>query len=85
MEVIFSDTALKDLKFWKKSKNIQVQERISDLIESILENPTTGIGNPEALRFEYAGYWSRRINKEHRLVYRFDEVTVEIIQLRFHY
>lgn len=85
MEVIFSDTALKDLKFWKKSKNIQVQERITELIESILENPTTGIGNPEALRLEYAGYWSRRINKEHRLVYRFDEVTVEIIQLRFHY
>ncbi len=85
MEINFSDTALKDLKYWKKLNNIQIQERIKLLIEAILENPTQGLGNPEPLKFEYSGFWSRRINKEHRLVYRFDEYSIEIIQLRFHY
>lgn len=85
MEINFSDTALKDLKYWKKLNNIQIQERIKLLIKAILENPTQGLGNPEPLKFEYSGFWSRRINKEHRLVYRFDENSIEIIQLRFHY
>ncbi len=85
MEINFSDTALKDLKYWKKSNNIQIQERIKLLIDSILENPTQGLGSPEPLKFEYSGFCSRIINKEHRLVYRFDENSIEIIQLRFHY
>ena len=69
----------------ENSKNVHIQNRISELIDAILENPTEGIGNPEALKHEYAGFWSRRINKEHRIVYRFNESMVEVVQLRFHY
>ena len=69
MEVEYTNSALRDLKYWKKSKNTKIQKRISKLVEAIQENPFEGIGNPEPLKHELQGYWSRRINKEHRLVY----------------
>jgi toxin YoeB len=55
------------------------------LIEDILEHPFAGIGKPEPLRYEWSGYWSRRITGEHRLVYRIEGNTVFIAQCRFHY
>lgn len=87
MDVEFSDEALKDLKYWRKVKNKKVQERISALIEVIRITPFDGIGNPEGLKHELTGYWSRRINKEHRIVYLplIEENKVIIISLRFHY
>jgi toxin YoeB len=87
MEIEFSTQALKDLKYWKKIKNKKTQERISDLIKSITESPFEGIGSPEPLKHQLSGYWSRKINKEHRIVYApliEDDKTI-IISLRFHY
>lgn len=56
------------------------------LLEDILIHPHTGIGNPEPLKYKLAGHWSRRINKEHRLIYKVnDKDVIEIISLRFHY
>ncbi len=85
MEVIYSENALQDLEFWKKSGNKAVQKKISKLILSIIENPTTGIGKPEPLKYELSGSWSRRINDEHRIVYSFNETRILIETMKGHY
>jgi len=77
--------AIEDLTFWKKSGNIQAQNKITLLLKSIVENPYEGIGTPEALKYELTGKWSRRINKEHRIVYDVCDNNINIYQLRFHY
>jgi len=59
--------------------------RISDLIHDILRNPFDGIGKPEALKYEFRGYWSRRIDNEHRLIYKVTETTVLISSCFSHY
>ncbi len=86
MEIIFLPEALKDLEFWKKSGDKQIQNKIKKLIIAIQENPTKGIGKPEQLKHDLAGSWSRRINKEHRIVYEIKENdTIEFQSLRGHY
>jgi len=85
VEVIFMPTALKDISYWKNSGNDKIQERIIELLRSIQEDPFKGIGKPEPLRFDYSGCWSRRINKEHRIVYSVDKNRITIISARFHY
>jgi toxin YoeB len=60
-------------------------KRINNLINECLQNPLGGIGNPEALRFDMAGYWSRRIDTEHRLVYKVENDSLIIIQRHYHY
>jgi len=59
--------------------------KINRLLKEISRHPFTGIGKPEPLKHEYAGFWSRRINQEHRLVYRCTEGAIEIVKCRFHY
>ena len=73
MEIIFLPEALKDLEFWKKSGDKQIQNKIKKLILAIQENPTEGIGKPEQLKHDLSGSWSRRINKEHRIVYEIND------------
>lgn len=85
MEVAFDEVALNDLKFWKKSGNIIVQKKIEKLISAIKESPYEGIGKPEALKYNLAGKWSRRIDEEHRIVYQVMEELVFIYSLRGHY
>lgn len=85
MEVVFTEAARKDLEYWKATNNVKVQKRITALLQSILETPFTGIGKPEPLRYDLAGYWSRRITDEHRLVYSVSENIVTVIAARFHY
>ena len=87
MEIVLTERARKERDYWKKSGNMAVQKRISALIEAIIENPYTGIGKPEALRANLSGFWSRRITKEHRLVYGVSESDrrITIISMRFHY
>ena len=85
MEIEFTGQSRKDLKYWKKINNPDIQKRISDIIKDIQEHPFTGIGNPEPLKHQLKGYWSRRINKEHRLVYKILKNSVMIYSLRFHY
>lgn len=87
MEIIFSSQALEDIDYWKKSGNKAIMSKITRLLEDITEHPFTGIGKPEALRYDLAGYWSRRINAEHRIIYSVHEDLIEVYVLsaRYHY
>ncbi len=85
MEVAYSKEAKEDLQFWLKSGNKTVQKKITALIESISETPFEGIGKPEPLKHDLSGAWSRRINEEHRLIYKLEEGRVFILALRGHY
>jgi len=86
VEIIYTPGAQDDISFWKKSGDKKIMSRISALITAIEDQPFSGIGKPEALKHKLYGCWSRRITKEHRLVYRItDKNTIEIISLRFHY
>lgn len=85
MEIIFSPEALDDLKFWKQSGNVNIQNRIQALLDSIKETPYEGLGKPEALKHNWSGYWSRRINKEHRIIYKWENERIFVAQLRSHY
>lgn len=87
MEVIFSPQALEDIEYWKKSGNKAIMNRITTLLKDIVAHPFSGIGKPEALKYDLTGYWSRRINSEHRIVYsvRNDMIEVHVMSMRFHY
>ncbi len=84
MIVKWSDDAWKDYLRWVKEDR-QVSRRINRLIAAVESDPFHGIGKPEPLRHELSGCWSRRINQEHRLVYRMAGKTVHIISCRYHY
>jgi len=85
MEIEYAIQAQNDLMFWKKSGNKAVQKKISQLVQAILEDPFTGIGKPEALKYELTGKWSRRINNEHRIVYLVTDEVIYIESLKGHY
>lgn len=87
MEMIFSPASLEDLEYWKKVNNTAILKRIELLLADIAEHPFTGIGKPERLKFDLAGKWSRRINSEHRIVYKVSEQGIEvlILSMRWHY
>ncbi len=87
MEMIFSPASLEDLEYWKKVNNTAILKRIELLLADIAEHPFTGIGKPERLKFDLAGKWSRRINSEHRIVYKVTEQGIEvlILSMRWHY
>jgi toxin YoeB len=84
VEVIYTSRASEDLQYWTKN-NPKLLTKINQLIAAIQTDPLTGIGKPEALRFEKTGYWSRRINQEHRLVYKVVKNKLYIAQCRYHY
>ena len=85
MEVIYKVKALNDIKFWKKSGQKNIQFRIVKLIEDIEVHPFTGLGKPEALKYELTGLWSREIDKGNRLIYEISENQIHIIPIRGHY
>ncbi|TLG03255.1 Txe/YoeB family addiction module toxin [Nocardia cyriacigeorgica] len=74
-----------DSYLWWQAQDKSKVKRINALIEDIIRNGNEGIGKPEPLRYELSGYWSRRINDEHRLVYRLDTDRVTIVTCRYHY
>lgn len=84
VKVIWHETALEHYNYWKENDPDKV-ERIKNLILSIKQSPFKGIGKPEPLKGDLSGLWSRRINKEHRLVYKVSDVSLTIYQCRFHY
>ena len=84
MNLIFSDEAWEDYLFWQKNDKAMVK-RIHLLIKEIMRSPFQGIGKPEPLKYALQGYWSRRIDGEHRFVYRVTGGGLEIAQLRYHY
>lgn len=86
MKLIFSEEAWEDYQYWLANDK-KILKRINLLIKEIQRDPFDGIGKPEALRFNLSGFWSRRINEEHRLVYMFkeDENALLIAACRYHY
>ena len=84
MKLIFAEEAWEDYLYWQKHDK-QMVDRINKLIKEIQREPFAGIGKPEALKHALAGFWSRRITDEHRLVYRVEGHSIFIAQLRFHY
>ena len=83
-KIVLTPIARQDLAFWEEN-NPKVIEKINSILESILTDPEKGIGKPEKLKYELAGYWSRRINHRDRIVYQIHAETVIILQLRDHY
>ena len=83
-KLVFSNESWSDYLYWQKTdkKNL---ERINSLIKEIGRKPFEGIGKPEPLKHQLQGCWSRRINKEHRLVYEITDSAIWIISCRFHY
>lgn len=84
MRLIWDDNAWEDYVYWQ-TQDRKVLCRINLLIADILRNGNTGIGKPEPLRYDFAGYWSRRITDEHRLVYKIADGDVRIAACRYHY
>ncbi|HQV80139.1 MAG TPA: Txe/YoeB family addiction module toxin [Agitococcus sp.] len=84
MMLAWATTAWKDYLYWQQTDK-QVLKRINMLIKDIQRQPFVGIGDPEPLRHNWSGYWSRRIDKEHRLVYKVTQDSVIIAQCRYHY
>lgn len=84
MNVTFTPTALDDLRYWIKTDKRQA-ERVLALLEEVRRSPFEGTGKPEPLRFQLAGCWSRRIDREHRLVYQVEEKEIVVIACRYHY
>jgi toxin YoeB len=82
MEVIYSDKAQKDRIYWKKSGNKAIMNKITALINDIQAHPFVGIGKPEQLKHPLSGKWSRRINQQHRIIYKVtEENTIEILDI----
>ena len=83
MKSVWTELAWENYLFWQQT-NKDILKKINILLQEILRDPFSGIGKPEALRFEFAGKWSRRIDHEHRLVYEVKDDMFVIYQCRFH-
>lgn len=84
MRYIFSDESWDDYLYWQKTDKAKLK-RINELLRDISRQPYEGIGKPEPLKYKYAGFWSRRIDAEHRLIYRVMGDDILIAKCRFHY
>jgi toxin YoeB len=84
MRLICSDVAWEDYLYWQQQDRRMV-ERINKLIKETQREPFAGIGKPEPLKHALAGYWSRRITDEHRMVYKIEGDSMLLAQLRYHY
>ena len=84
MLITFSSHAWEDYTTWLKEDR-KMLLKINQLIKEIPRTPFEGIGKPEALKYDLGGYWSRRIDREHRLVYKIDNETLIILSCRYHY
>ena len=84
MSIKFADAAWEDYLYWQGADKATLK-RINILLNDILRSPFEGIGKPEPLRHNFSGFWSRRINEEHRLVYAVDDGCIIVVQCRYHY
>lgn len=82
-QVQFTDMALQGIEKLKKSGNKPILRKLKTLLEELTTHPYSGTGQPEQLKYDFAGFWSRRINREHRIVYAVDEkiITVTVISV----
>ncbi|WP_258103163.1 Txe/YoeB family addiction module toxin [Marinoscillum sp. MHG1-6] len=84
MKVIFSKNAWEDYTSWL-SEDRKILKKINELIKDISHSPFEGKGKPEPLKYELSGFWSRRIDREHRLVYRVSGEEILIYACKYHY
>lgn len=84
MKLIFAEKAWEDYLYWQKTDK-KILNRINALAKGIKRDPVNGIGKPEPLKHALSGYWSRRINHEHRIVYKILQDSLLVAQLRYHY
>lgn len=84
MKLVFTESAWEDY-LWFQENDRRLLKRINTLVKEAMRTPSEGIGKPERLKASLSGYWSRRINEEHRLVYGITETEFVVISCRFHY
>lgn len=84
MRLVFSEHAWEDYLYWQRTDR-KVLKRINLLIQEVQRSPFEGTGKPEPLKHALSGYWSRRINNEHRMVYKVERDALFLAQLRYHY
>lgn len=84
MIVAWAEHAWEDYLYWQIN-NKKILQRINSLIKDVIRHPFVGIGEPEPLKHNWLGYWSRRIDREHRLIYKYASETLTIAQCRYHY
>lgn len=83
-KLILEEHAIEDFEFWANN-DLKLLKKIASLFSAVLKDPFNGIGKPEALKGDLKGYWSRRINDEHRIVYTITNDAIIIISCRTHY
>jgi len=84
MRLSFTESGWKDY-IWFQENDRRLSKRINELIKAVIRNPFDGPGKPEPLKSDLSGFWSRRINSEHRLVYSLSDTEIIIISCRYHY
>jgi toxin YoeB len=84
VDLVFAPKAWEDYLYWQRT-DAKIISRINLLLKEIMRNPYAGVGKPEPLKHALQGYWSRRINAEHRIVYKRADNQILIAQLRYHY
>jgi toxin YoeB len=84
MKLVFTENAWEDYLYWQRN-DAKKSERINELLKDISRQSFTGIGKPEPLKGSPSGWWSRRIDAEHRLVYRVESGQLTVLQCRYHY
>ncbi|HKL31357.1 MAG TPA: Txe/YoeB family addiction module toxin [Tangfeifania sp.] len=84
MKYIFVDESWEDYLYWQKNDK-RILKRINQLLKDIARNPFSGLGKPEPLKYKYKGFWSRRIDNEHLLIYQVKDDEIFIAKCRFHY
>ncbi|MFM1879241.1 MAG: hypothetical protein RLZZ241_2107 [Bacteroidota bacterium] len=84
MKYVFVDESWEDYLYWQKTDK-RMLKRVNQLLKDIARHPFEGIGKPEPLKHKYQGFWSRRIDSEHRLIYRVKDDEILIAKCRFHY
>ena len=85
MQIELTSAAKEHLLFWQKTGNKAILIKIEKLVDAIVENPYQGLGKPEALKHNLTGCWSRRINQEHRLVYKLADDLIILLSMKGHY
>ncbi|MBN4069114.1 Txe/YoeB family addiction module toxin [Beggiatoa alba] len=84
MTLSWAATAWQDYLYWQQADK-KILKRVNTLIKDIHRQPFEGLGDPEPLKHNWSGYWSRRINREHRLIYKVTDKVIIIVQCRYHY
>lgn len=84
MILSWAEKAWEDYLYWQATDKKMIK-RVNALIKDILRHPFDGIGDPEPLKHHWSGYWSRRMDKEHRIVYKATDEALYIVQCRYHY